>query len=294
MRIACLDDEPVALVDDGRAYRLTGLLRDADRYVTGADRMLALIRAWPEVAPAADLDRLLDRLPSFDPAGAVWSAPVPRPGKILGAPVNYVAHGKEMQLEFTVERLGVFLKANSAVIGPGADIVLPSADRRTDHEGELAVVIGRRARHLSPADALDAVFGYTCLLDITVRGPEERSLRKSFDTFAPMGPWIVTPDEVGDPGDLRLRCWVNDDLRQDASTADLIMSVPRLVSYVSQVMTLEPGDVITTGTPEGVGPIDPGDRVAVEVSRVGRLEVGVVAGPTWSSGLLPPTEVVER
>ena len=289
MRIACLDDQPVAVVDD-RAYRLTRLIPDADRHLSGGERMLALIRAWPEVAAAVDLDRL----PWIDPAAAAWSAPVPHPGKILGAPVNYVAHGRELQLEHTVERLGVFLKAPSAVIGPGADIALPSADRRTDQEGELAVVIGRRARGLTPGEALEAVFGYTCLLDISVRGPEERSLRKSFDTFAPMGPWIVTPDEVGDPGHLRLRCWVNDELRQDASTADLVMSVPRLVSYASQVMTLEPGDVITTGTPAGVGPLAPGDRVAVEVERVGRLEVGVVAGPTWSSGLLPPTDVVER
>ncbi len=287
MRIACLDDEPVAIEGD-RAYRLLGLVPGADRWRTGAERMLALVRAWPP----EPVD--LRALPSFDPAGATWSAPVPRPGKILGAPVNYVAHGVEMQLDATVERLGVFLKAGSAVIGPGADIALPSSDRRTDHEGELAVVIGRRSRCVPPGAALDSVFGYTCLLDVTVRGPEERSLRKSFDTFAPMGPWIVTADEVGDPGDLRVRCWVNGTLRQDASTADLIMDIPRLVSYVSQVMTLEPGDVISTGTPAGVGPIDPGDRVVVEVERVGRLEVGVVRGPTWSSGVLPPTAVVER
>ncbi|MEJ3747976.1 fumarylacetoacetate hydrolase family protein [Actinomycetes bacterium KLBMP 9797] len=200
---------------------------------------------------------------------------LPRPGKIVAAPVNYRDHQAEMAAPLTVADLGVFLKAPSSVIGHGGTVVLPYDDVRTDHEAELAVVIGRVARDV-PADlALEYVAGYTCLFDITIRSTEDRSTRKSFDTFTPIGPWVTTPDEVGDPGALGLRCWVNGAPRQSASTADLIFDVPRLIAYASSVMTLWPGDVIATGTPAGVGPIQHGDRVAMEIERVGRLEVTV-------------------
>ncbi|MFJ8886138.1 fumarylacetoacetate hydrolase family protein [Streptomyces sp. NPDC102402] len=202
-------------------------------------------------------------------------APLPRPGKVVGAPVNYLDHKAEMAYTTSVADLGVFLKANSSVIGPGQDIVLPYTDRRTDQEGELGVVIGRTASHVAAADALDHVFGYTCVLDITVRSGEDRSTRKSFDTFTPIGPWIVTADEIPDPDSLGLRCDVGGATRQRTNTADLIFGVAELIAYTSSVMTLHPGDVIATGTPAGVGPLSHGDRVVLEIDRVGRLEVGV-------------------
>ncbi|MFP8883857.1 fumarylacetoacetate hydrolase family protein [Streptomyces mangrovi] len=208
-------------------------------------------------------------------AEAALEAPLPRPGKIVGAPVNYLDHQAEMEYTTSIAELGVFLKANSSVIGPGRDIVLPYTDKRTDQEGELGVVIGRTARHVGADDALDHVFGYTCLLDITVRSGEDRSTRKSFDTFTPIGPWIVTADEIPDPDRLDLRCEVGGATRQRTSTADLIFGVRELIAYTSSVMTLHPGDVIATGTPAGVGPLDHGDRVVVEIERIGRLEVGV-------------------
>ncbi|WP_432838489.1 fumarylacetoacetate hydrolase family protein [Dactylosporangium sp. CA-092794] len=152
---------------------------------------------------------------------------------------------------------------------------LPYDDRRFDQEGELALVIGREARHVTAEAALSHVFAYTCLLDITMRGGEDRSTRKSFDTFTPIGPWLVTPDEVGELGALRLECGVNGVPRQDASIAELIWGVPKLIAYVSSVMTLLPGDVITTGTPAGVGTINDGDTIAVTISRVGTLAVSV-------------------
>ncbi|MGA5192935.1 fumarylacetoacetate hydrolase family protein [Streptomyces exfoliatus] len=204
-------------------------------------------------------------------------APLPRPGKIVGAPVNYLDHKAEMDYPTSIADLGVFLKANSSVIGPGQDVVLPYSDKRTDQEGELGVVIGRTATRVSADDALDHVFGYTCLLDITVRSGEDRSTRKSFDTFTPIGPWVVTADEIPDPDRLDLRCDVAGETRQRTSTADLIFGVRELVAYASSVMTLYPGDVIATGTPAGVGPLGHGDRVVVEIERVGRLEVGVDA-----------------
>ncbi|HZU01372.1 MAG TPA: fumarylacetoacetate hydrolase family protein [Ktedonobacteraceae bacterium] len=202
-------------------------------------------------------------------------APLPRPGKIIGAPVNYLDHKAEMSVTQTIADLGIFLKANSSVIGPGGLVRLPYLDKRTDQEAELAVVIGRTARNISAGEALDYVFGYTCALDITVRSTEDRSTRKSFDTFTPLGPSIVTTDEIGDPHNLELRCWVNGVLRQQGNTRDLIFDVANLIAYTSSVMTLWPGDVFLTGTPAGVGPITEGDQVTVGIEKIGKLTVTV-------------------
>ncbi len=210
------------------------------------------------------------------PLASVRFAPiVPDPGKIIAAPVNYRDHQAEMQEDFHIDGLGIFLKATSSVIGCGDTVRLPYTDRRFDQEGELALVVGRTASQVSAADALDYVAGYTMLLDMTMRGGEDRSTRKSFDSFSPVGPYLVTPDEAGHPDDMRLQTWVNDELRQDADVADLIWNVPRLIEYASSVMTLRAGDILTTGTPAGIGQIFDGDRIAVEVTNLGRLEVEV-------------------
>src|SRR5215475_2340706 len=195
--------------------------------------------------------------------------PVADPSKIIAAPVNYRDHQAEMNVDTQVGALGFFLKAPSSLLDPGGTIQLPYHDRRFDQEGELALVIGRTARRVAEQDALSYVFGYTGLLDITMRGGEVRSTRKSFDTFTPMGPVLVTADELGDPGDVELRCWVSGELRQKASTRDLIWDVARLVAYASSVATLYPGDVISTGTPAGVGPLAPGDTIRLELSGLG-------------------------
>lgn len=224
--------------------------------------------------------------------------PVPDPSKIVAAPVNYVDHQAEMNQSTHIDGLGVFLKAPSSLVGHGATIRLPYTDRRFDQEGELAFVVGRTARGVAAADADEHILGYCCLLDITMRGGEDRSTRKSFDTFTPMGPWLATRDEVGPVADLRLTCSVGGVLRQDADLRDLIWGVPALLEYVSSVMTLHPGDVVSTGTPAGVGQIEDGDRVRVTITRVGSLEVGVdavgaVPSPTKGAGRgpTPPAEV---
>jgi 2-keto-4-pentenoate hydratase/2-oxohepta-3-ene-1,7-dioic acid hydratase in catechol pathway len=210
--------------------------------------------------------------------------PVADPSKIIAAPVNYRDHQAEMNVDTQVGALGFFLKAPSSLLDPGGTIRLPYHDRRFDQEGELALVIGRIARQVSERDALSCVFGYTGLLDITMRGGEDRSARKSFDTFTPMGPVLVTADEFGDPGDVELRCWVSGELRQKATTRDLIWGVARLVSYASSVTTLYPGDVIATGTPAGVGPLTAGDTIRLELSGLGLdLEVQVAADDTIAS-----------
>ena len=210
-------------------------------------------------------------------------APLVFPGKIVAAPLNYRRHIEEMRPLVSrelhaIERHGVFLKAPSSIVGPGATIELPYPERRTDHEVELGVVIGRTARNVAASEAMRYVFGFTSVLDITVRGDEDRSTRKSFDGFTPVGPWLVTADEVTDPGALRLRLWLNGELRQDGNTSDMIWGIPRLVEYASHVMTLHPGDLIATGTPEGVSPLAPGDEIRVEIERVGGMTVHV-AGP---------------
>lgn len=247
------------------------VLEITDRVSTSSQGRL---HHWIESAAQVSSNDLA-RAPRHTLAELAALAPLPLPPKIIAAPVNYLDHKAEMKVEHTVADFGIFLKARTSVIGPGGVVRLPYTGKRFDHEAELGAVIGKRCRDVSPEDALEAVFGYTCLFDITFRSTEDRSTRKSFDTFTPIGPWVVTKDEVGDSRDLQLSCWVNGELRQDASVGDLIFNVPTLVAYASSVMTLEPGDVIATGTPAGVGPVVDGDEVAMEITGLGRLEVRV-------------------
>ena len=277
MRLATTADARLVVVTGDRLVDVTDALGlgSATHPVPAGGPLLALL----ELLEHADVDALrgldLAGLPSRPLAGAALAAPIARPGKVVGAPVNYRDHQVEMHEQKTIADYGVFLKASTSVVGPGAQVRLPYLDVRTDQEGELGVVIGRTATKVTADRALEHVFGYVPLLDITVRSGEDRSTRKSFDTFTPIGPWVTTADEVGDPGALRLRCWVGDELRQDVSTAEMVFGVAELVAYASHVMTLHPGDVIATGTPAGVGPIAAGGRISVEIDRLGRLEVGV-------------------
>jgi 2-keto-4-pentenoate hydratase/2-oxohepta-3-ene-1,7-dioic acid hydratase in catechol pathway len=178
----------------------------------------------------------------------------------------------------------LFMKPPSALLAHGKPIVRPAGYERVDFEGELAVVIGRTARHVSVAEALDFVFGYTIVNDVTVRDIQKKDVQytraKGFDTFCPVGPWIATGL---DPRDLRLRTRVNGAVKQDSSTSDLIFSVAELVAFASRVMTLRPRDVISTGTPSGVGPIQPGDTVEIEIEGIGTLSNPVVAEPPLNS-----------
>jgi 2-keto-4-pentenoate hydratase/2-oxohepta-3-ene-1,7-dioic acid hydratase in catechol pathway len=203
-------------------------------------------------------------------------APMPTPTKLIGAFSNYRRHTVEMRGPGGVQaKPDLLLKAPSSIVGPSDTIVLPPLDRPVHHEPELTVIIGRTCRHVPVEQAYSVVFGYTTLLDITVREDGDRSRRKSYDTFAPMGPWIVTPDEVPDPQDVGIRLWVGDELRQDASTRDMTFGIAQIIAYASSVMTLYPGDVIATGTPEGVGPIVAGDTVTIDIEHVGRMSLPV-------------------
>lgn len=209
-------------------------------------------------------------------------SPVANPGKIVGAPINYRAHIEEANADqqinhghtyTTLERYGLFIKANSSLIGVSDPVEQRFPDRRSDHEVELAVVIGKTARMVTKERALDHVLGYTIGLDMTVRGQEWPGFRKSIDTYAVLGPWIVTADEVPEPNALDLRLSVNGHERQSSNTGQLIMNVQRLIEYASSFYTLHPGDVIMTGTPDGVGPVQPGDVIEAEVQSIGKLQI---------------------
>lgn len=250
--------------------------------------ILAVLDDWAtqHAAIAAVVAATAERIPLDD---VRLRAPIPRPRKFLAIALNYEDHLVETgraRPEFPV----FFTKQPTCVVGPGDEVQVPRVSTLVDYEGELGVVVGTRSRHLTPETALDAVAGYLVVNDVTVRDWQQKSptmmIGKSFDTHGPLGPWIVTADEVDDPHDLRIRTWVNGQLVQDASTAGMIFSIVDQLVTLSTAMTLEPGDVISTGTPAGVGIVrepmvllTPGDTVRVEIDRIGVLENPVVAEP---------------
>jgi 2-keto-4-pentenoate hydratase/2-oxohepta-3-ene-1,7-dioic acid hydratase in catechol pathway len=208
--------------------------------------------------------------------------PVPWPSKIVAYPVNYHDHGAEMHVGYRASNQGFFLKPPSSISGPSDAIVLPvNAGRRIDHECELAIIIAKQGRDIPRDECRNHIFGYSCLIDAVIRGQEERVARKAFDTFCPIGPWIVTEDEIGDAASsLRGTLWVNGEVKQDANTRDLVLDIPGMIEMASSVMTLYPGDIIATGTPAGVGPMRPGDKVKIAFERIGSMTLEVVQGET--------------
>ena len=193
------------------------------------------------------------------------------PSKIVAIGINYAPHAQELDFDIPPVPL-IFLKPPSAVIGPEEAILLPPMSAQVDYEGELAVVIGKRTKDINEEKALDAVFGYSCINDVTARDLQKNDIQftrsKSFDTFAPLGPSIET--EL-DPLRVQVKSYVNGEMRQSANTSTMIRSVPELISFISRIMTLMPGDVIATGTPAGVGQLQGGDRVSVEIDEIGIL-----------------------
>ncbi|UUX95306.1 fumarylacetoacetate hydrolase family protein [Aquabacterium sp. J223] len=213
-------------------------------------------------------------------------SPIANPSKIIGAPINYQSHIDESMRDkgishgravTTIRDWGLFLKATTSLIGFGEEIVLRRPDRRNDHECELAVVIGEPCHKIARADALRHVAGYAIGLDMTVRGPEFQCWRKSVDTYSVLGPWLVTADEIPDPDTLDLALSVNGQPRQRSNTRHLVVDVGGLIEMASAMYTLQPGDVIMTGTPHGVGPVVPGDTIRASVQGIGEAAVSVGA-----------------
>ncbi|RJL25088.1 fumarylacetoacetate hydrolase family protein [Bailinhaonella thermotolerans] len=269
-------ERPALLTGDDVLLDLSGLTRDIDADFLaggGADRVRAALRSGElrPIEPAAEL-----------PYGSRLGAPVARPGKVVCVGLNYREHAAESGMDVPEEPV-VFFKASNTVVGPEDEVLIPRGSVKTDYEVELAVVIGSQARYLeSPRDSRRHIAGYAISNDVSEREFQlERGGQwvkgKSCETFNPLGPWLVTPDEVGDPQALGLRLWVNGELRQNSTTADMIFDVDHLVWYLSQFMVLDPGDVINTGTPQGVAlglPGRPylreGDVMELEIDRLGR------------------------
>ncbi len=211
------------------------------------------------------------------------NSPVVTPTKIIGTPFNYHAHLSELeqdpdthheQLDHTVEKHGLFLKAPIPV-GSDDGVRLEFTNRRTDHEVELAIVIGKACKRVSESEALDYVAGYAIGLDMTIRGEEARSLRKSADSHSVVGPWLVTHDEIENPDNLDISLSISGKIRQKSNTSEMIFSTPKLISYASSFYTLYPGDVIMSGTPEGVGPVSPGDILDCTIEKIGTMQVPI-------------------
>jgi 2-keto-4-pentenoate hydratase/2-oxohepta-3-ene-1,7-dioic acid hydratase in catechol pathway len=266
--------------------------------IVEGDEIIDLSAAGVPSEPAAalaetgrdGLGKLAADAPRLPLANVQLLAPaVPR--KYLAIALNYADHIAEMGME-APEWPVFFNKQVSCVTGPGAAVHMPKVSTLLDYEAELALVIGKRCRHVPVERAHEVIAGYTCANDLSVRDWQGRAqtmtIGKSFDTHGPLGPWLVTPEELGDPQDLRVRCYVNEELRQDASTAEMVFDCFQQVSHLSEAFTLEPGDVIATGTPAGVGigrkPIREnvlhvGDTVRVEIERIGDLVNTVVEEP---------------
>jgi len=246
-----------------------------------SDDMVRFIQMWPDLRSSLG-ELVRDSVPDAGLGSVRLLAPIARPGKILAIGLNYADHIRETGQQLPPYQIW-FTKAVTAINGPFDPIELPLASAQVDYEAELVVIIGRRCKHVAKEHAAEVVFGYCAGNDVSVRDWQLRTsqwvLGKSFDTHAPIGPWIVTPDELGDPHTLGIRCLVNGEQRQNSNTQHLIFNVFDQITHLSNAMTLEPGDVIFTGTPGGVGlAMNPpqwlkeGDRVRVEIDRIGALE----------------------
>ncbi|CAM5489913.1 fumarylacetoacetate hydrolase family protein [Eoetvoesiella caeni] len=287
MKLCWFNENKLGVVDDGLVFDVSAALQSlpAPRYP-----------ASPGDLAIANLDTLrsaIDKaLPTArsHPLGAVrLLSPVANPGKIIGVPVNYQKHVEEAAADvatFTARQTGsvleqgFFLKAGSSLIGCGQAVHIAMPERLTHHEIELAAIIGKKAKNVSESEALSCIAGYSIALDMTVRGAEDRSLRKSLDTYSVLGPWLVTADEIADPQTLSLRLRVNGKDRQVANTSEMILYIAEQVAWASRFYTLEPGDIIMTGTCEGVGPIIPGDIMQADIESIGSMDVRVIGEAT--------------
>ena len=295
MKLCRFDDERLGLIDGNSVRDVTAALDVLPRCsypLPQHDIFIANLEAVTTRARAVAKDVRALPLESV-----TLLSPVANPGKIIAAPVNYQKHLTEVrdnpQLHgnnpghtFTIQTAGLFLKATSSLVGAGQGIVVRCAKRRTDHEVELAVVIGRTASRVKRDEALSYVAGYSIGLDISIRGSEDRSFRKSPDSYSVLGPWLVTADEIPNPGELDLQLTVNDQLRQHSNTKYMILGVPGLIELASAFYTLQPGDLLFTGTPEGVSPIQAGDRIVATIDKIGSMSVATRADESRSSSEL--------
>ena len=280
MKLCRFDDDRLGVVSGDQVHDVTAALDaiPAMRWpLPHGDALIAHLGAVVERAKA-----LLPDAPVLPLTSVAMRSPVANPSKIIGAPVNYSAHKDEIDESIghghvikPISEWGLFLKSSTSLVGPAEGVARRFTDQRNDHEVELAVVVGREGNNITYAEALSHVAGYAIGLDMTLRGPQFQSFRKSIDSYSVLGPWLVTADELPDPSDLELRIAVNGEQRQASRTSLLIYDVPRLIEYASSFYTLYPGDIIMTGTPDGVGPVIAGDVMEATIEGIGTMHVAV-------------------
>jgi 2,4-didehydro-3-deoxy-L-rhamnonate hydrolase len=289
MKLCRYDDDRMGVVRGNMVHDVTEAqteIRKFAPYAMKGDAVIAALPQWRE-----RIERMADKAAGRPIASVKLLPPVARPTKLTCAPTNYQAHIEEMTKasqqpgsqivrghSSKILEAGMFLKANSALVGPSEGVPVRFPERRTDHEVELVMVIGTAGSDISQAKALDHVAGYCLGLDMTVRGREDRSFRKSVDGYAVLGPWFVTADEIPDPDAVPISLTVNGEKRQESNTSQLIYSCRRLMEFASEFYSLYPGDLLYTGTPEGVGPVKPGDVIVCRSApALGELTVKVRA-----------------
>ncbi|MDE0334984.1 MAG: fumarylacetoacetate hydrolase family protein [Defluviicoccus sp.] len=284
MKYCRYNDNRIGVVRDDRVHDVTSVVDalPAHRYPFPiGDALVANLDSL-----RGEMERLADAAEGVPVSSVTFLSPVANPTKVIGVPVNYQAHADEAKADAEVsvaarrggiEEQGLFLKANSALVGPSEGVAVRFPDRRTDHEAELGIVIGRAACDVGYDEALDYVAGYAIALDMVVRGTEDRSMRKSVDTYAVLGPWLTTADEIPNPDSMAFELTVNGETRQKSNTELMIMDCRRQIEWASSFYTLHPGDIIMSGTCEGVSRVLPGDTMHLEFAGLGAMDVPIRA-----------------
>ena len=284
MKLCRFDDDQLGLIQGDSVLKVSQALvvlpslnwpyPHGDQLIANLDAVMAVIKDIQDTAPAKPLSEV--KLLSL----------VANPMNIVGAPINYQKHIDESNVDdgivsqrpiTNIWDWGMFLKSNSSLVGASEGVALRFVENRNDHEVELAVIIGKAGTNITAENALDHVAGYAIGLDMTTRGKELQSFRKSSDSYSVLGPWMVTKDEIEDPNSLDLNISVNGEERQSSNTDQLVYNVQQCIEYTTTRYTVYPGDIIMTGTPEGVGPVEPGDIMTAEIEKIGKMEVAVRA-----------------
>ena len=284
MKYCRYDDNRIGVVRDDKVHDVTPVVDrlPAHRYPFPiGDALVANLDSL-----RGEMERLADAAEGVPVSSVTFLSPVANPTKVIGVPVNYQAHADEAKADAEVsvaarrggiEEQGLFLKANSALVGPSEGVAVRFPDRRTDHEAELGIVIGKTACDVGYDEALDHVAGYAIALDMVVRGTEDRSMRKSVDTYAVLGPWLTTADEIPNPDSMAFELTVNGETRQKSNTELMIMDCRRQIEWASSFYTLHPGDIIMSGTCEGVSRVLPGDTMHLDFAGLGAMDVPIRA-----------------
>ena len=288
MKLCRFDEDRLGVVIADQVHDITEIqdeIRAGARYDMRGDAVIAALPEW-----RGRMEEAAAKAPGKPVSEVGLLPPIARPSKVMAAPINYQAHIEEMaaQPHITgndlpnapkrpkgIANQGIFLKSNSAVVGASEGVAIRFPDRRNDHEVEFCIIIGKQGSRIKQEEALDYIAGYTLGLDMTVRGVQDRSFRKSCDGYAPLGPWMVTADEIPEPNNVPFTVHLNGELKQDAHTKDMIFDVPKLLEFASEYYTLYPGDVMFTGSPPGVSEVKAGDVMVCNCALIGEMTVKV-------------------